>query len=132
MPSVSWTVRWLWPARTALACFLASLPHLFLHNPLTKELLGSGLLFAAICAVFVSNASLGATCRVALVAARASAAGGLFAAAVVAAVGTSPVAVYLSLAVGSLVIVLPNISPVSTRLCWATYTGALVTSLPIA
>jgi len=121
----------LWPARTALACGLASLPHLFFEDKRLFSLLGTGMLFAAICSTFVSQATLGATLRVAFLCARACSGGGLLAAAVVAAVGTSDAAIYVSLVLGSLLIVLPTVSPVTTRMAWATYVACLASALEL-
>ena len=126
------SARPLWPFRTACVCFLTSLPHLFVGrttNGAYDQLFGLGLLFAAIFAAFVSGPTLGATLRNGFLAFRGTVLAGLVATAVLAVVGTSPTAVYVSLVIGSLLLVTPVLQPVSTRMPWAIYTAGLALAL---
>jgi hypothetical protein len=125
------SARPLWPLRTALVCFLTSVPHLFLDRAgfVYNQLLGTGLLFAAIFAAFVSQATLGGTLRNGFLACRGTVLAALAVTAVVAVAGTSPTAVYVGLMLGSLVIVTPVLQPVSTRMAWAIYTAGLALAL---
>ena len=125
------TARPLWPLRTALVCFLTSVPHLFLDRTgfVYNQLLGSGLLFAAIFAAFVSGPTWGGTLRNGFLALRGTVLAAVAVTAVIAVAGTSPTAVYVALVLGSVVIVTPVLQPVSTRMAWAIYTAGLALAL---